>query len=240
MSRYAKMIHLVDALCAAYPEDAWSFATLTVRNCRPAELSHTIDEMMRGWNRLMARKAQREAIHGYARALEVTYNKETQEVHPHIHVLVMWRDTPAADAGEELIDSWMQAVRCVTSPLAQDVQDIRSPLERGTTDAVPTAVLETYKYSVKSSDLADMPLWIFRETAEALAGRRLVSFGGLVKDMAAACEIDIDKTDDEADGEQSTGVACQHCGADMVRCIGTWCGSQYVWRTRDGKKIDID
>lgn len=54
----------------------WLFLTLTVRNVDAEDLSETISEMFKAWNRLTGYKAFKTAVKGYFRALEVTWDKD--------------------------------------------------------------------------------------------------------------------------------------------------------------------
>lgn len=63
------------------------FLTLTVPNLPLDELSGGTTAMMKAWQRLTQRKRVRDAILGYHRSLEVSYNPKRNDYHPHFHVL---------------------------------------------------------------------------------------------------------------------------------------------------------
>ena len=50
------------------------FLTLTVRNCYGEDLRDTLDLMTKSFNKLSERKAFKQAVKGYFRSLEITYN----------------------------------------------------------------------------------------------------------------------------------------------------------------------
>lgn len=52
------------------------FLTLTVKNCFGSDLKNQIDLLMNAFNKMNQRKPFKNAVKGYFRALEVTYNKE--------------------------------------------------------------------------------------------------------------------------------------------------------------------
>lgn len=52
------------------------FLTLTVKNCYGEDLKDTLDLMTKAFNKLSERKVFKQAIKGYFRSLEITYNKE--------------------------------------------------------------------------------------------------------------------------------------------------------------------
>ncbi len=63
--------------------------TLTVPNLPASELSERIGLMQKSWNRLMKRRPVRRVCRSWFRALEITYNVERDDYHPHFHVLIM-------------------------------------------------------------------------------------------------------------------------------------------------------
>lgn len=232
MRRFASMYTIVEGLRWAYPESSWYFCTLTCQNCRPQDLKQTLDEMLRAWNGITSTKKFKAIYDGWARSLEITYNKETKTVHPHFHVLLM---STAHGELDYIIKRWMKTCEIHTTWSAQDIKQIKS-LENSTPDDVMPvdAILETYKYSIKSSDIEDMPLSVFKATDEAIQGRRLVAFGGKIKEYARLCEIkqlDEASAEDEAEAEAQI-KKCTHCGSKAVaEIVGEWSGSGYIWRT---------
>lgn len=256
MKRYSDMCGIITVLRERYPESEWQFVTLTVKNCKPDRLGKTIDEMSRAWNYIMSRPKTKERIIGWAKSLEVTYNAETKELHPHFHVLTMWEEGYAVEE-DYLTEMWMKSVRLhvdrkaqksekvvtkaeyieqleidPTEPEAKDTTIIPSKYdqEEDTAEAVREAVLETFKYSIKSKDTQEMPLWVFRKLDEDIKGRRLVAYGGVVKEIAA-------ELGEEELSEEETVRKCYQCGSvKMVQVIGKWVGEGYIWRRGGGIK----
>lgn len=221
LKRYANMVEIMRGLGTAFPEAKWTFVTLTAQNCSSAALGATIDEMCRAWNSIASRKTFKGRIVGWARALEITYNATTHTVHPHFHILCMWAEGAEPEV-DYLPEAWMGCTTLKTARIAQDAQVITPQDDNGT-----GAVLETYKYSVKSSDLFEMPLSHFKEAANALKGRRLVAFGGVVKEYARKCELD--NMDDLPD-EEEAGTGCIRCGStELERVCAEWAGTGYEW-----------
>lgn len=224
MKRYANMVAIMDGLRTAYPGAAWQFVTLTAKNCSPETLGATVDEMARAWNSIASRRTFKQKIAGWARALEITYNEEKHTVHPHFHMLLMWHEGMTPDP-EYLIGAWMDTVALSTARAAQDSQIVKPKNEDS--DDISGAILETYKYAVKSSELEQMPLRYFRQTVDALKGRRLVAFGGIVKEYAQKCELDDMDSPEELDEKRHS---CIRCGSNAVRQIcAEWAGAGYQW-----------
>lgn len=245
LKRFANMVQIVQGLRERYPESEWQFVTLTVANCRPEELGVTLDEMARTWNCIWSRKSTKtRPIQGWARSLEVTYNKDTKTFHPHYHVLVLWDDGYSPDEFEQewLERAWMKTIQLRTVSQAQKSEMVSAQnrcmissiydQEEEEAQEVTKAVLETYKYSIKSKDLQEMPLKIFKELDEKLKGRRMVAFGGIVKEYAQEMGlVNMDKAAETADEDDDDQRACMACGStQVIEIVGQWAGDGYIWR----------
>lgn len=162
------------------------FITLTMRNVPSERLADAITEVLTGWRRLTNKKFNRRlyrAAVGWMRTLEITYNKATGEWHPHIHAIVLV-DSDYFNNPEKYIDhdalvaEWRWALKVDYDP-SVDVRTIKKGRAH--------AVAEVSKYTVKPGD------WIdgdddatderVRLLSTVLARRRLVAFGGLMKDV---------------------------------------------------------
>lgn len=228
MRRFSQMCSVVKCMTDLYPNSHWQFVTLTVTNCQTGQLGDILREMSSTWNRIMSRKSTKALpIIGWARSLEVTFNSQTRTVHPHYHVLIAY-DRPCAS--KWLVDAWLHTVDRYASPLAQDFRNIRpSDDSPEHIQAAFDSVLETYKYSVKSKDLLEMPLIEFKLLDRELKGKRMQAFGGHIKEIARILNADHDELDECQDDE---ATECPKCGsADLVEVIGKWCGYGYIWRS---------
>jgi hypothetical protein len=168
------------------------FLTLTVKNCQGDKLPEALDQIFAGWNRLVAPARMRETFcTGWFRALEVTYNEQTGEYHPHLHAIMLsardyfdGRYIPQ----EEWCRRWKKAARLDYDPIGhvELIKDGRKGRK------------EVSKYTVKAED------YLFRSPKKtddivqvlrsALRGRRLHAFGGLLK--AAAADVKTTKKDE--------------------------------------------
>ena len=96
-------------------------------------------------------------------AFENTYNAETQEHHPHFHLIALCNDIPAH---KPLVDEWQAITKDSFVVDIRPFEDISHP---------EAAFLEVFKYTLKFST---MPLAVNYQAAQVLAGRRLlISFG---------------------------------------------------------------
>lgn len=64
------------------------FLTLTAPNVPAEELEDEIKDYNHSFKKLMERKEIKKIVKGYARKLEITYNEERDDYHPHFHVLI--------------------------------------------------------------------------------------------------------------------------------------------------------
>src|SRR5699024_10969712 len=64
------------------------FLTLTAPNVQAEELENEIKTYNKAFQRLMQRQEVKRVVKGYARKLEITYNEERDDYHPHFHVLL--------------------------------------------------------------------------------------------------------------------------------------------------------
>ena len=233
MKRFSAMVEIVDGLRRSNPRSEWQFVTLTVENCAPHKLGETLDAMATAWDKIMRRRTMKRTIIGWARSLEITYNAQTRTLHPHYHVLCLVAPEVSGE-DQSLSQAWVTTIDARAVMAAQNTQKIEAMTADAKADdpeEVVGAILETYKYTVKSKDLQEMPLWAFRELAQLIKGRRLVAFGGVVKEYAALLK-DLDLDEEPEDGEDEEELTkCASCGSvRVIEIVGKWTGDGYLWR----------
>ena len=74
---------------ARYSSDVPLLLTLTVPNELGSNLGKTITQMTTAWKRLMQLKKVKGATRSWFRSLEVTYNSDRDDFHPHFHAVLM-------------------------------------------------------------------------------------------------------------------------------------------------------
>lgn len=234
IKRYAAMQSIMSALYEQYKGLAYSLVTLTVRTCAPDKLSDTIAAMQAAWKECTKQRWARRDMIGWARSIECTYSHTSGEIHPHYHIIVM--HVPKDGTPQRLVAEWLD--RCDRAGLkavsaAQHVDTIIDTQKAG--ESLAGAICETYKYMVKSSDTLSMPLHTLRTFAEEIAGFRLISFGGAIKKMAAALQVeDLEKAAEEA---PDTAV-CTHCQSTNVdEMIARWSLKGMHYYTIQGEEI---
>lgn len=225
--------HTVQILDAMQGEYAYVFLTLTVRNCAGNQLASELDKLMVAWQRLTQRKAFRVAVKGWYRGLEVTHNVNPisasyDTFHPHFHCLLAVNKHYFK--GENYLKKsdwaqlWQRALRVDYEPVV-DVRRVK-----GTTSA---AVAEAAKYTVKDADYIRPDDWdLTVDTVKildfALDGRRLVAYGGEMKEWHKKLNLD-----DEVDGDLI------NVGDDESKAALTDREVCYFWHTGYGQYIRV-
>lgn len=166
------------------------FLTLTLKNCSADELENTINLLNKSFNRMNDNnKKVKKICKGYFKAVEVTYNKNENNYHPHIHCIMVveknyFKSKDYIKKTEwEII--WQKYLQVDYLPMV-DVRKVK-------TANYKKAVAEVSKYTVKSKDilLRDEDGKINEKLTDkniltlhfALKGKRLVSFGGIMKQL---------------------------------------------------------
>lgn len=186
------------------------FLTLTMRNVPSAELDKGVTHLLKAWSRMMNKSRQRKPWRitvGWFRALEITYNKDAGEWHPHIHAILLVRpdyfDKSKDDyiSQEDWIAEWRWALQADYDP-SVDVRTIKGDQAK--------AIAEVAKYTVKPGEWLDLDDGDGTDArvellARVLKGRRLAAFGGLMKQVRKELEQeDAETADLVCTGEDAT------------------------------------
>jgi plasmid rolling circle replication initiator protein Rep len=182
------------------------FLTLTVKNCSVESLPLTLDNMFESWDNFMNSRTlrpkikdkQEYLIKGWFRALEIIYNSETNEFHPHFHA-IMYVDKSYFTGKDYLKTAdWVQLWRKSAKLDYDPICDVRKADKRGKRKEVA----EVAKYTFKDVDILKETLSdetkadVIENLSGALHQRRLYAYGGLMKSIAAELKIkDADKSD---------------------------------------------
>ena len=217
-----------------YSTDIPLLLTLTVINVPGDELGRTVDLMNVAWQRLVKRKVIKRSVRSWFRSLEITYNQERQDFHPHFHVLLM---VPGSyfDMRRDFYIPQQEWLRLWKASMRDDritQVDIRTIKARkvGTLESMAA---EVAKYATKPSSyvgkrsdgtLEASPL-IVEDLHYALKGRRLIGFGGLFKQIREEKKmVDVEEADlihiDE-DGVVKE-CSCKICGSTLLEELYRW------------------
>jgi len=251
------------------PNMRYLFLTLTVKNCNENELSETIDFMMKGFERLIKYKKVKQNLLGFFRALEITRpviiddlstgKCRMDEYHPHFHVLLginpkYFKLPNNYITTKEWYQMWQKAcqfdyqpnidIRTVKPRKQQEMANL-DDLEHKKIE-LQGAILETAKYSVKSSDyiiekgkteeinnrFTDEGVNIL---SNALARRRMLGFGGIFRDIKKKLKLqDLESKNADLVGADETGdCLCPICQNKMFEEIYSW---HFGFNSEIGKK----
>lgn len=195
----------------------WLMVTFTVRNVPGAELGATIDNLHRAMNNMAKCAMWRGAVRGWLRATEVTHNtnkfsKFYDTYHPHIHALLCVPSSYFKGKGyitqKQWVELWAHYAGTTYTPVV-DVRTIKAEDGKAVSDlpaveqaaAMGKAVAEVSKYASKPADyIIPSDLELSRRTVEVLDTmldhRRMTSWGGILKEIAAALQLEDPETGD--------------------------------------------
>lgn len=198
----AKTFKIIPKIFEDYPSSRFLFLTLTVSNCPLQELRSTLAHMNKSWERLSKRQ-QFPAI-GWVKTVEVTRSKDDL-AHPHFHCMLMVN--PSYFTGkyylshEKWVELWQKSLR-VNYPPSVKIQAVKGITEAN--QGMREAVIETLKYSVKSSDVLNVRLpsnrvsdreWLIELTTQ-LYQMRMIATGGVFKNYFKELESENENLDD--------------------------------------------
>lgn len=169
------------------------FLTLTVPNVKADKLNDTINKLQKGFTNLINHNASiKRSFKGYFRSLEITFNKKTHTYHPHFHVIVAVKPDYFNKSNKDyitqqyLLDRWRHVMndQSITQVRIQVCRDKNT----GSTKNIKSAIVEVAKYTVKTSDYLFSSYKLTDEVvstlSNVLANRRLVTMGGIFKEVA--------------------------------------------------------
>lgn len=185
-----KMYSEIQDVVQALPGYEYILCTLTVPNVALDELSGALDRIYRQFRCMMKRPEVR-AWEGWIRSTEVSYNRDTNTLHPHLHVLVAVR--PQYFSGRAYVSQRkLQQLWQIGQQV--DLRKIKD-LRRGVCEAV--------KYATKPLELpvdprlAERNAEVYDALRIGLHGRRLIQTGGVIRDVLKELRIDLEADDQE-------------------------------------------
>ena len=159
--------------------------TLTVPNVPGDMLRDTIRRINRAWDKLIRRKAYRDAWGDYIRKMEITYNQERDDYHPHLHIVIFVKPgyfkhatTGTYISRAKLLHDWQICYDC---DAITQVHIVRCRSTSGRAQAV----LEVAKYAAKASDFCYSEQ-VFRTFWLATDHMRSMTYAGECKRLREA------------------------------------------------------
>lgn len=193
------------------------FVTLTMRNMPGSELSPALDQMCAAFAKWTRHKAFKAAFVGYYRAIEVTYNAERNDFHPHLHVMLtvpddyFRPDNPDYWTHDRIMEVWRQLLQLDYDPTVH-VEGVH-PKEGQT---ITAACVELCKYPTKTQELKSS--FVLETVDYALRNRRLIQWGGLTADIRRELQLDDIESGNLIHTDEATAD-----GVDLQTVV-------YVWR----------
>ena len=177
------------------------FLTLTLPNCKGEQLRSTIEYLKESLVRLRRLKAFVRAFNGYFLKVEVTYNKDTDDYHPHLHLLLSaYRDYFTNPdkflTTEQIVEMWGSCTDdllfAYNRRTHKDLKGFLAYLEK--VEDERKGLNEMAKYSVKSFEVTEDSIETF---AEQLNGVRLITYYGSFAKVHKKLRLDDEKLTDD-------------------------------------------
>ena len=150
--------------------------TLTAPNVPGENLKNEITRYNKNFKKLMKRKEFEKISFGYMRKLEVTYNQERNDFHPHFHVIIAvdkkYFKSRNYISKKRLLVMWQNAMNDDTITQV-DIRKISADDNK--------AISEIAKYTAKDSDYMTSQD-VFDYFYKALKNRQVVTYGGAFKE----------------------------------------------------------
>lgn len=188
------------------------FVTLTVPNVRGCDLPDTVRHINQSFARLRAYKKCKTLLANTIRKLEITYNRQMETYHPHLHVLCYVNTNYFSGRGycshDALLDAWRRATG---QPQITQV-DVRRCRDYGDTDAIR----ELAKYNAKAGDYTSSQQ-VMDDLYLALKNTHLMDFSGKMRVYRR--DYDAGRLDQYIDREDTQYT---------LRVIYEWLAGDYV------------
>lgn len=226
MKRSVQTTKIVSEVIRRKPVARWLFLTLSLKNVFSGEeLDVSLKKMAEGFRRLMMYKKVKKNLVGFMRATEVTTNKVTGSYNQHMHVLicvesVYFKDSDNYISQEEWTNLWKKAMKLDYTPIVH-IEKVKHKKKNKNKDmtAIEAAVQETAKYSVKDADYLTgnlkNDLEVVKDLEEGLYRKRMVAYGGLLKEIHKELNLDdveegdLVRVDGESEEEKAYSIVAQ-------------------------------
>lgn len=182
LKTYKEMRVVFDYLKEHEKDYKFIFLTLTQKNVTGEQLNEELNRILYAFKRFMQLKQIKKITLGFMRSLEITYNREADTYHPHIHVLIYTMNGLYSGRNyisqKEYREIWADLLKLDYLPQV-NVKQFK-PKDKETEGK---EIAEMCKYSVKPSDYLfsdnkELSEKVTRVLDKSLNGRRLLSYGG--------------------------------------------------------------
>jgi len=230
---YHQVITLVHAHKNRYKSDIPLLLTLTVPNVAGEDLSSCLDNMQVAFRKLMDRRGVKRAVRSWFRGLEVTYNRERRDYHPHYHVLLLVPKNYFEHSKGLYIDRdrWLELWQQATAMPEITQVDVRRVKKRSGKGGIESVSAEVSKYATKPSSYVrrssggefEADSAVVETLHKALKGRRLVGFGGLFNKLCKELkQTDVESADLINIADDGANCRCSVCQLVLVEELYKW------------------
>ena len=244
-----QVMDLVKEHWKEYSTDVPLFMSLTVVNEKGEDINRILNQMNAAWKRLMELKVVKRVTRSWFKSLEITYNSDRDDFHPHFHALVMvphnyfYRKSGLYITHDEWLRLWQ---KCMRDERITQV-DIRK-VKKGKKGDLESIVGEVAKYATKPGSYIfkneegknEANPDVVKHLYYGLRGRRLIGFGGYFNKIRKVKKmVDVEKADlvdAEGDGV-SDKCSCKICKEELVDQVFNWDGkSDQYWMSCSEKE----
>ncbi len=192
LRQYAEACRLVEAM----PGGTWLHLVLTIPNVPFTELGDAIGRMNKASSQFFREPIIKRAFRGILRVLEVTYNPNRDDWHPHFHCLVWAPKSYCTNPKlylkhEVLLQHWAAAV-------GLPVKELHITRIRDTLTAVPEVVKYCFKPYEPDGVKGISEVEFYELIHAALHGRRCVQTYGEIRKKVRELRLDLEG---ESDGD---------------------------------------
>lgn len=176
------------------------FLTLTAKNVSGDNLKSEIKKYFNAWRNLTQYSPEfKKSVHGWFRALEVTYNKDDDNYHPHLHIVLAVKSTyfkPNYYINQKKwAEIWAHYLDVDYSPMVHICKTFTKK-----NNSSPEK--EASKYTVKDTDyLIDNDLKLSAKVVQILDDSlrrvRLIAYGGILKKYYAEMKLNEENLTDD-------------------------------------------
>ncbi len=154
--------------------------TLTVPNVEGKDLRNAIDHLNKSWQKLL-RKKRYGIFKDHIRRVEVSYNKDMDTYHPHLHILAFTKSTCFNQEyyvnTNTLLADWKAATGM------PDITQVKIKyIHKGTIDSIIKSVYNISRYIAKPADMYFNEK-VFDTFYTALYRLKIITYNGLCKEM---------------------------------------------------------
>jgi plasmid rolling circle replication initiator protein Rep len=235
----------------------WLLVTFTVKNVTGPELGRTIDQLHKAAHNMAKTKRWKAAVKGWLRATEVTHNTDVKSAsfdtfHPHLHFLlcVNSRYFKSADyiPQKEWKAMWERAAGLSYDAQVnvKAVKDLENDPTKESKTSLGGALAEVTKYVCKPQGVVtwenpEMAVRTVLVLDRMLDGRRLTSWGGVLKEAAAKLKLDSIENGDLVHVESESEDKDANAIADYVAFNWSVGVSDYLkFYDRQGKAPEVE